>query len=419
MMPFAELQQARLVQGRSNAMRHAAPSPLLPHRRQVLDAPKLLLSNTIVPFRFNLGDLNLRRPAGAAGAPPTGLSVRIVCMNATMGDNVCAWPAGTSLNANSLGVAVPMFDHAAKSAPVLDVSLVSKEGPNTFFVQVPYLSSVGVESPFINTVASATQLSRRPCRVILVRSMAAAVERTCACCCSLGACDERSSCSAYSPRASFHHRSHASALSRVRRSCCPILEPLPLHRVPALLAVQHSSSPGAREGRGSALAVWTSCRSAVRSPRRRQLSLHTCVRLQASSHSWAAPTLTLHRCCTEGEVPRRRPSMRQWLWPLLAPSSRLLQASLCGGHMRLAAPHPPLLRARRCLQLILSRRLQTLIWSRSLSHCETPSAWPLRASLPEETLARTCNASISGCVNEESELGSRANVCADPRRASL
>lgn len=81
-------------------------------------------------------------------------------MNATTGDNVCAWPAGTSLNANSLGVAVPMFDYAAKSAPVLDVSLVSKEGSNTFFVQVPYLSSVRVESPFIQNA------QRDACRLL-------------------------------------------------------------------------------------------------------------------------------------------------------------------------------------------------------------------------------------------------------------
>lgn len=195
--------------------------------------------------------------------------------------------------------------------------------------------------------------------------------------------------------------------------------------LPALLAVQHTSSRGAREGRGSALVAWTSCRSTVRSPRRRQLSLHTCVQFQASLHSWAVPTLTLHRCCTEGGAPRRRPSMRQWLWPLLAPL--LLQASLCGGHMRLvvlAAPHPPRLRAQRCLQLILSQRPQTLIWSRSPSRYEIPSAWPLHASLPEETRARTCNALISGCVIDEvteSELVSRANVprCAYPRRASL
>ena len=109
----------------------------LPFPFQVLDAPKFLISNTIVPFRFNLGSLDFRRQVDPRH--PRSLSLRIVCMNATSGDNVCTWPENTSLNANSLGVSIPAFDYAAKSAPVLDISLVSKDGPNSFFVKVPYL----------------------------------------------------------------------------------------------------------------------------------------------------------------------------------------------------------------------------------------------------------------------------------------
>ena len=128
-----------------------ATSPAALLSVQVLDAPKFLLSNTITSFRFNLGDLDLRSISaqvaaqGGTNAPRprhANLSLRIVCMNTTTGDSVCAWPAGTSLNANSLGVAVPAFDYAAKSAPVLDVSLVSKTGLNSFLVKVPYLYQV-------------------------------------------------------------------------------------------------------------------------------------------------------------------------------------------------------------------------------------------------------------------------------------
>ena len=94
-----------------------------------------------MPFKFNLGLLDLRRPAAATGGPHR-LSVRMVCMNATTGDSVCAWPANASLNANGQGVAVPVFDTVAKSAPVLDVSLVTKDGSNAFFVKVPSLRLV-------------------------------------------------------------------------------------------------------------------------------------------------------------------------------------------------------------------------------------------------------------------------------------
>lgn len=167
-----------------------------PPHPQVLDGPKLLVSNTIVSFKFNLGALDPRRVRGPSPTPggsggPANVSVRIVCMNATTGDSVCAWPSGASLNANSLGVAVPAFDHAAKSAPVLDVSLVSKEGANAFLVRVPYLLQVGRRRRSLRPCPSIETAPPYPpgtlCRAPPAPSMAAGAGRTCVSCCSCAA----------------------------------------------------------------------------------------------------------------------------------------------------------------------------------------------------------------------------------------